>query len=446
MQAVILAGGAGKRVFPLAVTKPKPMFKLIGKPLIQHVIELLKANGLSHFVVVIGHNGEQIKQYFGDGKAFGVNFVYTFQPEALGMANALETAKDLVEPHFLVVNADDLFEGALIQKMLSKFQEGKVDIVLSCKPVEETWKFGIVKVEKDCVTKLVEKPPKGTEESNLAVIGVYLMTKRIFSYLGKTPVSDHQYEDAIDKFIEDGNNVKAVRYEGFFASYKYPWDLFRMNQFLMDSQIPKQAIEENVQVSKTAIVEGNVWIRKGARILDNAVVKGPCYIGENTVIGNNTLVRGYSSIGDNCIVGFTCEVKTSIVGDDCLFHMNYVGDSIIGDSCLFGSGATTGNFRFDEKNVNVMVDGKRMDSGTHKLGVIMGDHSNAGINSSLAPGVKVGPCSVVGSGVCLQDDLEPGRAVFLDKKDIVVKENTITLSPDEKAKLTRLLKKYPRKN
>jgi acetyltransferase-like isoleucine patch superfamily enzyme len=103
---------------------------------------------------------------------------------------------------------------------------------------------------------------------------------------------------------------------------------------------------------------------------------------------------------------------------------------------------TTGNFRFDEKNINVNVDGKKVDSGLNKLGVIMGDHCNAGINSALAPGVKVGPYGVVGSGVCLQEDLEPGRAAFLDKQDVVVKENTITLSTSEKAKLNELLKKY----
>ncbi len=442
MQAIILAGGAGKRVFPLAVYKPKPMFKLLGKPLIQHVIEILKANGLNEFVVVTGHNGEQIKEYFGDGRKLDVRIAYTVQKEALGMANALETAKDSVEDHFLVVNADDLFETALVKKILGKFSECKADIVLSCKPVDETWKFGIIKVQKDKVTKLVEKPPKGQEPSNLAVIGVYLMTKQIFSYLRKIPVSDHQYEDAIQSFIEDKNNVQAVSYDGFFAGYKYPWDLFRMNKFLLDSQITTPIIEDNVVIAKEAKVEGKVWIRKGVKILENAVVRGPCYLGENTVVGNNSLVRGYSSVGDNCIVGFTTEVRTSIVGDNCLFHMNYIGDSIIGDSCLFGAGATTANFRFDEQNIKVSVDEKQVDSGTNKLGVIMGDHSKAGINSSLAPGVKIGPYSIVGAGVNLQEDLEPGKMLFAKKQGYVVKENTTTLSSEEKKRLAQLLRAY----
>ena len=292
------------------------------------------------------------------------------------------------------------------------------------------------------MTKLVEKPPRGKEESNLAVIGVYLVTKRIFSYLKKIPVSDHQYEDAIQKFIENKNNVRAVSYDGFFAGYKYPWDLFRMNAFLMDSQIKQQEIEDDVQISETAKVEGNVWIRKGAKILDNACVKGPCYIGTNTIIGNNCLIRGYASIGDNCIVGFTSEIKSSLIGDNCLFHMNYIGDSIISDHCLFGAGATTANFRFDEKNIKVMVDDKKVDSGTNKLGAIMGDHSKAGINSALAPGVKLGPYCIVGAGVHLQEDLEPGKMMSLDKKNNIVKENTLTLTPKEKQKLAEVLKKY----
>jgi UDP-N-acetylglucosamine diphosphorylase/glucosamine-1-phosphate N-acetyltransferase len=442
LQAIILAGGAGKRVFPLAAIKPKPLFKLLGKPLIQHVIELLKVNGLDNFVVVIGHGGEQIKEYFGDGSKFGVHIAYTVQEEALGMANALETTEALAEDHFFVVNADDLFEGILIADMVAKFRECGAEIVLSCKPVEETWKFGIITVDGDRVTNLVEKPPKGKETSNLAVIGVYLMSKKIFGYFRRIPVSDHQYEDAIQKFIEDGNNVCATRYERFFAGYKYPWDLFTLNNYLMNTQVTQPHIEENVLISESAKIEGNVWIRKGAKILDNAVVIGPCYIGENTMVGSNCLIRGCASVGDNCTVGFTTEVKSSLIGDDCLFHMNYVGDSIISDGCLFGAGATTGNFRFDRKTVKVTVDGKRVDTERTKLGAIIGDQSRAGINSSLSPGVKIGPYSIVGAGVSLQEDLAPGKMMFTDKKSNVVKENTLTLTMEEQKELAKVLRKY----
>lgn len=444
MKVIILAGGTGKRVFPLAVNKPKPMFKILGKPLIQHVIKTLKEADLKDFIIVIGHNGEQIREYLADGSKFGVNIDYTVQKEALGMANALETAKGLVEDNFFVVNADDIFESSLIKAMTKQFKEGSADIVLSCKPVEETWKFGIIRVEDDKVTDFVEKPPKGQEPSNLAVVGVYIMTKRIFDYYKKIPVSDHQYEDAIQKFIQDKNVVRAVSYDGFFAGYKYPWDLFTINEYLMDTRIKKQTIEDAVEISKRAQVEGNVWIRRGTRILEGAFIRGPCYIGANSFIGNNSLVWNYSSIGNNCVVGFSTEIKHSLIGDDCWFHINYIGDSIISDNCLFGAGTITANFRFDEKNVKVRIEEKEVDSGTDKLGAIVGDNCKTGINACLTPGVKIGPHSIVGPNVNLQNDLEPGKIIFVDKKSYVVTENRITISSEKKRQLMRRLMKYKR--
>ncbi|MDH5635849.1 MAG: sugar phosphate nucleotidyltransferase, partial [Candidatus Bathyarchaeota archaeon] len=394
------------------------------------------------FIIVIGHNGEQIREYLADGSKLGVNIDYTVQKEALGMANALETTKDLVEDNFFVVNADDIFESSLIKEMTKQLKEGSADIVLSCKPVEETWKFGIIRVEDDKVIDFVEKPPRGQEPSNLAVVGVYILPKRIFDYYKKISVSDHQYEDAIQKFIQDKNVVRAVSYDGFFAGYKYPWDLFTINKHLMDTRIKKQTIEDDVEISERTQVEGNVWIRRGTRILEGACIRGPCYIGANSFIGNNSLVWNYSSIGNNCVVGFSTEIKNSLIGDDCWFHINYIGDSIVSDNCLFGAGTITANFRFDEKNVKARIEGKEVDSGTDKLGAIVGDNCKTGINACLSPGVKIGPHSIVGPNVDLQNDLKPGKIIFVDKKSYAVKENRITISSEKKRQLMERLMKY----
>jgi NDP-sugar pyrophosphorylase family protein len=268
----------GKRVFPLAVNKPKPMFKILGKPLIHHVIMTLKEAGLKDFVVVVGHHGEQIKDYLRDGNKLGVNIDYAVQKESLGMANALEAAKDLAEDNFFVVNADDIFEISLLKNMLRQFKGGDAEIVLSCKPVKDTWKFGIIRVEDERVTNFVEKPPKGKEPSNLAVVGVYILPKQIFNYYKKIPISDHQYEDAIQQFIRDRNVVRAVSYDDFFAGYKYPWDLFTINQHLMDRQLRKQTIEDDVDISDCVTIDGRVWIGRGTRVFKGAAVTLWCAI------------------------------------------------------------------------------------------------------------------------------------------------------------------------
>lgn len=444
MQTIILAGGEGKRVFPLAVNRPKPMFKLLGKPLIHHVIDTLKEAGLKDYVIVVGHRGEQIKDYLKDGSELGVKIDYTIQKEPLGMADALETAKTLTEDHFFVVNADDIFESSLIEQMIKQFREGQAEIVLSCKPVQETWKFGIIRIEDEKVTNFVEKPPRGKEPSNLAVVGVYILPKQIFDYYEQIPVSDHQYEDAILQFIQDRNVVKAVNYDGFFAGYKYPWDLFTINKHLMDQLLTKQTIKENVNISELATVEGKVWIGRGTKVFEGACIRGPCYIGENSVVGGNSLIREYSSLGNNCVVGFSTEIKHSIIGDNCWFHMNYIGDSIISNNCLFGAGTITANFRFDEKNVQVMIEEKYLDSGINKVGAIIGDNCKTGINSCLEPGVKIGPQSIVGPNVDLQADLEPRKIIFVDKKSYLTKNNKVEVSSESKKQLMKKLMKTER--
>ena len=442
LQVVILAGGKGRRVFPLSVDKPKPMFKVIGKPLIQHVIENLKEAGLREFIVVIGHNGEQIRDFLKNGAWLDVNIQYAFQEKELGMADALKSAEDLVEDYFFVVNADDIYESRLLEGMEKAFKESGTEAVLAYKPVEETWKYGIVDVKDGRVVRLIEKPPRGEEPTNFAVIGAYILAKKILDYYKRLPVSDHQYEDAIQAFIEDGNPVRGVFYDGFFATYKYPWDLFTLTEYLMDRKITCPSYGEDVLISERACLEGNVWLGDGTRVFEGACIRGPCYVGRNCVVGNNSLIWNYSSIGDNCVIGYSSEIKHSIIGDYCWFHSNYIGDSIISDNCSFGAGTVTANFRFDESTIKLNIDGEIVDSGRMKLGVIMADNCKTGINSCIIPGVRVGPHSIIGPNVTLDQDLEPNTIIFVDKKSYIKKENTITVTTEVKEKLREKLLKY----
>ncbi len=441
MKTIILAGGLGNRVYPLSLTKPKSMFKILGKPLLHHVIDTLKEANLKDFIIVTGHLSDQIKAYFGDGTSFGANIQYAYQDKPLGMANAIQTVKNLVEDNFLVVNGDDIFDSSLIERKISAFRNGDTELLLSCKPTKETWKLAAIRMsDEGLVEKIVEKPPLGHEPSDLGVIGAYILPTKIFDYYEKVPLNDMQHELAIQKFIDEGNLVRAVGYDGIFSSYKYPWDLFAINQHLMDKLLTKPVIEDGTNISEKAEIEENVWISKGTRVLENVMIRGPCYIGENSLIGNNSLIWNYSSIGANSVIGFSTEIKNSLIGDRCWFHTNYIGDSIIGDNCSFGSGAVTANFRFDEETVKVDVGSKKIDSGRNKLGVIMADNCKVGVNATLSPGVKVGPDSIVGPNVCLKKDLEPNKVIFTAKESYEVKENEVRVTSNKRSVLRGDLK------
>ncbi|NSW56665.1 MAG: NTP transferase domain-containing protein [Armatimonadetes bacterium] len=439
MKAVILAAGTGKRVFPLAVNKPKPMFKLLGKPLMQYVLEELAAAEVRHAVVVIGHQSEQIVEYFGSSHS-GVSIEYVRQDEPKGMADALLSAEARVsDGKFLVCNGDDVFDPGLVKKMLPVAVNA--DAVFACQPVEETWKFGILSLDTSGdglrVTGIVEKPDKGKEPSNNAVIGVYMLSPDIFGYIRQCPPGDAQYEQAIQKMIDQGRKVEAVEYCDFFGSYKLPWDLLVLNEYFLTHQ--PTYIAETAQISEHSVLKGDhIYIGENVRVFEHAVIQGPCYIGNGAVIGNNCLIRACSSIGDGTVIGFGTEVKRSVIGEQCWTHASYVGDSVIGDYCSLGAGTVTANYRFDEENVQVEVVGKgRMDSGTPKLGCIMADNCKTGSNTTLMPGVKIGPNSLVGPGVLLFTDLEPNKIALQDKQVLEIRDNKISLDQVRRSALRR---------
>ncbi len=440
MKAVILSAGTGQRVFPLAVNKPKPMFKLLNHPLMEYVVEELAEAEINEAVVVVGHNSEQILEFFGT-ESHGVSMSYVIQDEPKGMADALLAAEEAVNgERFLVVNGDDVFDPGLVKKMLPVAINS--EIVFACQPVEETWKFGILSLNGDRVAGIVEKPDKGQEPSNNAVIGVYMLSPDIFDYIRKVPPGDSQYEQAVQKMIEDNKDVRAVTYDSFFGSYKLPWDLLRLNEHFLSKLQSYTA--PTAQISPHAAIEGDhIYIGENVRILEHATVKGPCYIGDNVVIGNNSLVRGSSSIGTGSVIGYGTEVKYSIIGDNCWTHSSYVGDSVIGDNCSLGAGTITANLRFDERNIFVDVLGKgKMDSGCNKLGAIMADNCKTGSNATLMPGVKIGPQAIVGPGVLMANDLGPNKIALQRKDSVEIRDNPVAMGPQSSEELREKLLRY----
>jgi UDP-N-acetylglucosamine diphosphorylase / glucose-1-phosphate thymidylyltransferase / UDP-N-acetylgalactosamine diphosphorylase / glucosamine-1-phosphate N-acetyltransferase / galactosamine-1-phosphate N-acetyltransferase len=134
------------------------------------------------------------------------------------------------------------------------------------------------------------------------------------------------------------------------------------------------------------------------------------------------------------VVGFSTEIKGSYIGDGCWFHSSYIGDSIIGNNCSFGAGSVTANFRFDEQDICVKYGGQNVLTERNHFGAIIGNNCKTGINSGILPGRRMGPNSIVGSHVCLANDLEPNMAALNRPANQLVK-NTIGLTDAQKQEL-----------
>ena len=121
-QAVILAGGLGTRMRPVTETIPKPMISVAGKPFLQHQLELLRRSGIERALLLVAYLGEQIQQYFGDGRKFGSKVSYSFEPTPLGTGGALKNAEALLEDSFFLVNGDTYLPIAY-RELTQKFAE-----------------------------------------------------------------------------------------------------------------------------------------------------------------------------------------------------------------------------------------------------------------------------------------------------------------------------------
>jgi UDP-N-acetylglucosamine diphosphorylase/glucosamine-1-phosphate N-acetyltransferase len=401
MKCVVLAAGEGKRMHPLTFTRPKVMLPIANKPILEWNLINAIATGLKEFIFVVGYKSEMVRDYFENGEKWNVYIEYVNQGKALGTAHAIGMVEKFVD-NFIVLCGDTIFGKNDIQKIIKK------EMSMGLVEVEDAREYGIVELKGNNIIKIYEKMEKPL--SNSINAGIYHFNKRIFDFIKKTEKSPRgEYE------ITDSINMMATKAQIngiFLKQWKdvvYPWHLLDANEELLSKITGK--IEGVVE--KNTTVKGNVIVGKNSRILTGSYIEGPAIIGSNCKIGPNCYIRPHTSIGNNCHIGSACEVKNSIVMDNSnIPHQNYVGDSVIGKNCNLGAGTKIANLRLDKKNINVVLNGKKLDTMRKKLGVIMGDNVQTGINSMINIGSMVGNDVFIGPGTIAKGEINPNAKMM----------------------------------
>jgi bifunctional UDP-N-acetylglucosamine pyrophosphorylase/glucosamine-1-phosphate N-acetyltransferase len=437
MKVVFLCGGRGKRMLPL--TEDKFLLDFLGKPLLQHQIELACKAGLSHFVIIANpQNKAKIKQI--TKRIPGIKVEFALQKKALGIADALKSAEPFLHGQLLVINPNDVFSSSAYTKILAAARKTSASSYILGYQVQKYFPGGYLQLNtQNELLHIVEKPNPGEEPSDLVNILIHCHNdpKELLSYIETVQTTkDDVYECALDNMVKAGRKIKVIPYNDFWAPIKYPWHIFKVMEYFLDNAQPYTA--PSAHISEKATIQGKVILSDNVKVLENAVIRGPAYIGANSVVGNNALVRDYSHIGINSVIGYSTEVKHSYIGDNCWFHSNYIGDAIVDDDCSLGAGAVLANFRLDEENIQIKVGDNLVDTGYDKLGAIVGRGCRIGVNASLMPGVRVGPDSFVGPQVCLRDDLGANKIVLLESR-YQVEDNEAKLDEGKRRGLLRKL-------
>jgi len=175
MKVVIMAGGKGTRVSSIASDIPKPMIPICGKPILEHQIECLKRNSLTEIILVIGHLGEHIKHFFGDGKRFGCNISYYNETEPLGTAGALYKLKHLSND-FILLNGDVIFD-IDFSRMINFHREKKAHVTLAVHPNSHPFDSAIIFSNSDNqVTRWLNKEDERTYYKNQVNAGIHILS------------------------------------------------------------------------------------------------------------------------------------------------------------------------------------------------------------------------------------------------------------------------------
>jgi UDP-N-acetylglucosamine diphosphorylase/glucosamine-1-phosphate N-acetyltransferase len=415
MKAVVLAAGRGERLIPLTETRPKHLLPVGGVPILERSLRGLAGAGVEEALLVTHFMEERIREHFGDGSGLGLKISYAMQDEMRGTADAFRVAEVFAgDEEFLGFYGDLYVAPGCFKTLIGAHRRGET--TLCAVPVEDPSQIGALRLDGDRVTDVVEKPAPGEAPSNLGNAGIYVFTPEIFRFIkgtGLSSRSEYELTDSIKALIESGSTVRAVTIpEEGWLDVGLPWNLLDANERalgLMEASVEGE-VEEGVSI------QGPVKICEGARVRAGAYVEGPAYIGPGSDIGPNCYIRPATSIGANVRIGNACEVKNSIVMDGThIAHLSYVGDSIIGEGCNLGAGTITANIRFDKKNIKVNIKGRPLDSGRRKLGTIVGDDVQTGINVNIMPGVKVGSGAWIEPGLTVYDDIPSGVFMRAEK-------------------------------
>ncbi|GAH47150.1 unnamed protein product, partial [marine sediment metagenome] len=210
--------------------------------------------------------------------------------------------------------------------------------------------------------------------------------------------------DSLQLMIDQGGYI-SYQEISYWLDLSYPWDLLPANEDLL-AGIKSQNLGE---IEGNVVMKGAVSIGKDTVVRSGSYIVGPVIVGQGCDIGPNCYIRPYTSIGDNCHIGSAVEIKNSIImRGSKIPHHNYVGDSIIGEECNLGAGTKVANLRLDKGEIWVAG----MDTKRRKLGVIMGDRVETGINACINVGSVIGNNTHIGPGAVASGVISPDSRIF----------------------------------
>lgn len=325
MKALILAGGFGTRLRPLSCTRPKLLFPVANRPMLDWTLESLSKNGVDEVVLAVNYMAEALQRYFGRSR-YGVRITYSQERKPLGTGGPIKMAEKFLrgKEAFFVLNGDVLCE-IDYRDQLKAHRKSRALATIALYAVEDTSRFGVVDIDnKNRIRQFVEKPKPEEAPSNLINAGVYAIEPAVLDYIPKDRKVSTERE-IFPKLASEGK-LYGYRYDGWWIDIGKPEDYVQANRAILD------------RIAKNKPVIG-----KNTEITPSATILAPSIIGDNVRIEGKAFIGQYTCIGDGCVVKNGSEISNSIVFPHVLIDsFSSIRGAIVGESAVIGQFAKIG--------------------------------------------------------------------------------------------------------
>lgn len=400
-----MAGGEGTRLRPLTCGRPKPMVPIANKPVMEHIVDLLKNHRIINVAATLQYMPDLISDYFGDGDSFGIKMRYYIEQKPLGTAGSVKNAEDFLNETFIVISGDALTNIDL-DRAITFHRDKKSFATLILKRVDNPLEYGVVVTDRDGrIIRFLEKPSWGEVFSDTVNTGIYILSPEIFRYIKR----DEKFDFSRDLFpILMKENEAMYGY----VTEEYWCDIGDIRAYLQaNADVLNGSVRVNIPGSRS---DAGIWIGSNTVIDEGVCLNAPAIIGSHCRIRKGTVIDSHCVIGDNCTIYDYCGLKRSVVWKNTTLGSNIqLRGSIICNNVHLKQGVNT----FEQS--------------------VVGQHSIIGERAIIRPCVKIWPDKYVEQGAEMNSNLvwgsKAGRPLFGNRG--ISGEISTDITPEFAAKL-----------
>ncbi len=309
MKAMVLAAGVGSRLDPLTACLPKPLVPVANFPVMEHLLNLLKAHGFTDVIANLHYLPECLIEYFGDGKKFGTNIQFRVEEKLSGDAGGVRYCRDFLEDGTFIVLMGDLLTDADLSHIVAEHKRKNAIASIGLKRVDDVSRFGVAVLdENDFIVGFQEKPSKEEALSNLASTGIYILEPEVFKHMPES--GDYGFgRQLFPALVKAGLPVLGVPIESYWSDVgtieQYQSSNFDVLSGQFKANLPGYRHEKRGPYS--------LYLADGAVVDSSVEIVGNVIVGKNAEVKAGVILRGNVVIGEGSVVEADCRLVDTIL-------------------------------------------------------------------------------------------------------------------------------------